>query len=92
MLEVSGRTYPVESRYRPLESDDPRPGTSCRRSRPPGRRRTVGHGRGDILYSYREERDIASGRGTTEAPPAGVEILRCTPGCTSARIHNQQQT
>ena len=74
MIEVSGRTYPVEVRYRPLESRGPeaedlltgarrssRPSTSCGASGP---RRHPGLPR-------RRARDPRDRRGASEAPPAG---------------------
>ena len=84
VVEVSGRTWPVEVRYRPLgaDADDDRDQIQgildavdelCR------------EGPGDILVFLSGEREI---RDTAEAlrghqfprSPGGVEVLPCTPG------------
>jgi ATP-dependent helicase HrpA len=77
IIEVSGRTYPVELRYRPLKSDDPEE---------EDREQTLGiiealdelarHGPGDVLVFLSGEREI---RETAEElrkhHPPGTEIL-----------------
>src|SRR4051812_3914632 len=77
MIEVSGRTYPVEVRYRPLESDDPEAEDLLTEE---AVLRAVDElwasGPGDILIFLSGEREI---RETAEAirkhHPPGVEIL-----------------
>src|SRR4051812_19398513 len=77
MIEVSGRTYPVEVRYRPLISEDPDAEDLVLEE---GILRAVdevfAHGPGDVLVFLSGEREI---RETAEAlrkhHPPGVEIL-----------------
>jgi ATP-dependent helicase HrpA len=77
MIEVSGRTYPVEVRYRPLESDDPEAEDLFTEE---AILRAVDElwaaGPGDILIFLSGEREI---RETAEAirkhHPPGVDIL-----------------
>lgn len=77
IIEVSGRTYPVETRYRPLQSDDP---DEEDRTQIEGILGAVDElwreGSGDILTFLAGEREI---RETTEAlrkhHPPHVEIL-----------------
>jgi len=77
VIEVSGRTYPVETRYRPLGADEDDGG----RSEVAGILEAVDElcaqpGRGDVLVFLAGERDI---RETAEAlrrhHPKGVEVL-----------------
>ncbi len=89
VVEVSGRTYPVEVRYRPL-------GWTARTTttRPPGRSSTpstscAAEGPGDILVFLSGEREI---RDTADAlraePPAATpRSCRSTPGCPPAEQH-----
>ena len=77
VIEVSGRTYPVETRYRPLSADEDVGG----RGQVAGILEAVDElcaqpGRGDVLVFLAGERDI---RETAEAlrrhHPKGVEVL-----------------
>src|SRR4051812_5770695 len=78
IIEVSGRTYPVETRYRPLTSDDPEVEDV---EQEPAILAAVDelwreHGPGDVLIFQSGEREI---RETAEAlrkhHPPGVEVL-----------------
>jgi ATP-dependent helicase HrpA len=77
MIEVSGRTYPVETRYRPLESDDE---DEEDRQMPQGILDAIDElwrdGPGDVLVFLPGEREI---RETAESlrkhHPPGIEVL-----------------
>ena len=92
VIEVSGRTYPVEVRYRPLEDPDAEDAT--RGARPdPGdprrRRRAAPRGPGDILVFLSGEREI---RDTAEALRGHVsrrhrDAALCSRGLSAAEQH-----
>ena len=76
-IEVSGRTYPVDVRYRPLESDDPDEGdVEAEEAILRGVDELWREGPGDVLIFLSGEREI---RETAEAlrkhHPPGVEVL-----------------
>jgi ATP-dependent helicase HrpA len=86
VIEVSGRTYPVEVRYRPLESRRPeRRRLEQHGSRPTRSSRAVDElareGPGDVLVFLSGEREI---RETAEAlrkhHPPETRSCRCTRG------------
>ena len=90
IVEVSGRTYPVEVRYRPLrrgaDEDGERRGASATRSRRSATRSTSWppRGPGDILVflsGEREIRDTADALRQAAEPAATPRSCRCTPGC-----------
>ena len=91
IIEVSGRTYPVEVRYRPLaDPDDPRrrtegPGTGhLRRPRRTARRRTR---RRPGLPQRRAGDQGHRGRAGRAAGPAGLEVLPLYARLSSAEQH-----
>ena len=79
VVEVSGRTYPVETRYRPLEADEARPArtrsatpsTSCSATEP-----------GDVLVFLSGEREIRDTAETLRGRLRGAasRSCRCTRG------------
>jgi ATP-dependent helicase HrpA len=77
IIEVSGRTYPVETRYRPLQSDDP---DEEDQTQIEGILAAVDElwrdGNGDILIFLAGEREIReTGEALAKYRPSGVEIL-----------------
>ena len=89
IVKVTGRTYPVEMRYRPFGDEPerrPRPGAGDRR-----RRRGAGPGRARRRARVPQRRagDPRHRRRTCGAarPAATPRCCRCTPGCRRAEQH-----
>ena len=77
VIEVSGRTYPVEVRYRPMESDDPEEGEL---ELPEAILRSVDElwreGAGDVLVFLPGEREIReAAEALRKHHPPGVEVM-----------------
>ena len=77
VIEVSGRTYPVEVRYRPMESDDPEEGEL---ELPEAILRSVDElwreGPGDVLVFLPGEREIReAAEALRKHHPPGVEVM-----------------
>ena len=88
IVAVTGRTYPVEVRYRPFGEDArrrPRPGAGDRR-----RRRRAGRGRARrrARVPQRRARDPRHRRrAAARLAPRTPRCCRCTPGCRRAEQH-----
>lgn len=92
LIEVSGRTYPVEVRYRPAESDDSNEPRDFEQTLAAGVEEACADGPGDVLVFLPTEREIRDAarllRGwlQTHREAGGVELLPLY-----ARLSNAEQ-
>ncbi|MGI9009517.1 MAG: ATP-dependent RNA helicase HrpA [Streptosporangiaceae bacterium] len=96
VIEVSGRTYPVEVRYRPLAADEPAAGQDQNRAEPrdqvQGILDAVGElraeGPGDILVFLSGEREIRdTADALTAGPHSDVDVLPLYARLSAAEQH-----
>ncbi|MFA9563330.1 MAG: ATP-dependent RNA helicase HrpA, partial [Acidimicrobiales bacterium] len=88
IIEVSGRTYPVELRYRPLEGDDERPD----RDQPSGIcdavEELLAAGPGDILVFCSGEREIReAGEALADRKLRDLDVLQLYARLSAAEQH-----
>jgi len=86
VVEVSGRTWPVQVRYRPVQADDR--GIDVNQAVCDAVAETAASGPGDVLVFLPGERDIRDAADALRASgPAGIEILPLYARLSTAEQH-----